>query len=207
MKNLGIFCIVIIIFSVGIMLGAELNSIGIEKKLAEENKKIDSIQDIVVKNVQSNQKNDNYLMENEEIKAVTAIETKISPYATLTIEKYFKNCKHTTTEVIEIPKELVNMTKKELQAKYEKWEIKKFEDRDVHLYREVDANCSSHFVVKEESGKVAVFAQITDNNMQLKETTNIDFETLREEDKILIKEGIELYGEAELSSFIEDFES
>ena len=43
MKNLGIFCIVIIIFSVGIMLGAELNSIGIEKKLAEEKNYIKGI--------------------------------------------------------------------------------------------------------------------------------------------------------------------
>ena len=43
--------------------------------------------------------------------------------------------------------------------------------------------------------------------MQFKKSTNIDFDTLRDEDKELIKEGVELYGEEELSSFIEDFES
>lgn len=205
MKNLLIFCVAIIIFSVGIILGAELNSIGIEKQLAEENKKIDSMQDVVIKNVQS--KKDELDSGDEEVKAVTAVETKISPYATLTIEKFFKTCAHTTLETVEIPKELVNMTKEELQAKYEKWYIKKFTDKEVHLYREVDANCSSHFVVKEDAGKVAVFAQIDSKNMQFKQSTNIDFETLRDEDKELIKEGVELYGEEELSSFIEDFES
>lgn len=205
MKNLLVFCMAIIIFSVGIILGAELNSIGIEKELAEENKKIDSMQDVVIKNVQSN-KNE-LESEDEEVKAVAAVETKISPYATLTIEKFFKTCAHTTLETVEIPKELVNMTKEELQAKYEKWYIKKFSDKEVHLYREVEANCSSHFVVKEDAGKVAVFAQIDSKNMQFKKSTNIDFDTLRDEDKELIKEGVELYGEEELSSFIEDFES
>lgn len=205
MKNLLTFCIAIIIFSVGIILGAELNSIGTEKQLAEENKKIDSMQDVVIKNVQS--KKDELDSGDEEVKAVTAVETKISPYATLTIEKFFKTCAHTTLETVEIPKELVNMTKEELQAKYEKWYIKKFTDKEVHLYREVEANCSSHFVVKEDAGKVAVFAQIDSKNMQFKKSTNIDFETLRDEDKELIKEGVELYGEEELSSFIEDFES
>lgn len=205
MKNLLIFFMAIIIFSVGIILGAELNSIGIEKELAEENKKIDSMQDVVIKNVQSN-KNE-LEADDEEVKAVAAVETKISPYATLTIEKFFKTCAHTTLETVEIPKELVNMTKEELQAKYEKWYIKKFSDKEVHLYREVDANCSSHFVVKEDAGKVAVFAQIDSKSMQFKKSTNIDFDTLRDEDKELIKEGVELYGEEELSSFIEDFES
>ena len=206
MKNFFIFCIAIIIFSVGIILGAELNSIGTEKQLAKENNKIDSMQDVVIKNVQSNKENIEPKAD-EEVKSVVAVETKISPYATLTIEKFFKTCAHTTLETVEIPKELVNMTKEELQAKYEKWYIKKFSDKEVHLYREVDANCSSHFVVKEDAGKVAVFAQIDSKNMQFKRSTNIDFETLRDEDKDLIKEGVELYGEEELSSFIEDFES
>ena len=209
MKNLIIFCISVIIFSVGIILGAELNSIGTEKQIAEENSRFDSIQDVVIKNVQAehNKNNDNANSDNNIVQPVTSIETKISPYAILTIEKYFKNCEHTTLEKIDIPKELVNMTKEELQQKYEKWEIKKFEDKEIHLYREIDANCSSHFVVKEDEGKVAVFAQITDKNIQKKQVTNIDFETLREEDKEMIREGIELFGEEELSSFIEDFES
>ena len=209
MKNLVIFCLSIVLFSVGIILGAELHSIGLEKQIAEENKNLDSIQDVVIKNVQANQQNEtnNNELEDDETKAVTASETKISPYAQLTIEKYFKGCGHTTNETIDIPKELVNMTKEELQTKYEKWKIKEFSSKEIHLYREIDANCSSHYVVKEDAGKVAVFAQITIKNMQFKETTNIDFENLREEDKALISEGVELYGEEELSSFIEDFES
>ncbi len=207
MKNLIIFCVSIVVFSAGIILGAELNTIGMQKQVREENKKLDSMQDIVVKNVQAGWKENLNSVEDENLKTVVAVQKKISPYATLTIEKFFKECGHTTIEATEIPKELVNMTEEELQKKYEKWTIKKFDEKDIQLYREIDANCSSHFVVKEEAGKVAVFAQITDRNLQWKETTNIDFESLREEDKELIREGVALYGEEELSSFIEDFES
>lgn len=209
MKNVMIFCLAVILFSVGIILGAELNSVGMEKELAQEKKKLDSMQDIVVKNVQASQ-NSSESEENDlkgDAQAVTATPKKISPYATLKIEKFFKGCGHTTINTMEIPKELVNMTEEELQAKYEKWEIRKFEEREIELYREIDANCSDHFVVKEENGKVVVYTQISNNNMQLKEETDIDFESLREEDKELIREGIEIYGQEDLSSFMEDFES
>ena len=56
MKNFMLFCLAIVLFSVGIILGAELNSISSEKELAEKAKKLDSLQDIVIKNVQSEQK-------------------------------------------------------------------------------------------------------------------------------------------------------
>lgn len=207
MKKLVIFCISLMIFSMGIMLGAELNSIGIEKELAKEKSKIDLMQDVVIKNIQDEKKDAEGKSEDEMVKPVTASKIKISPYATLIIEKYFKSCGHTALETLEIPKELVNMTEEELKQRYEKWEIKKFEEREIYLYREIDANCASHFVVKEDEGKVVVFAQITYNNMQKKQVTNIDFESLRDEDKELIREGVELYGEEELLSFIEDFES
>lgn len=207
MKNMMLFCLAIVLFSAGIILGAELNSISTERELTEKTKKLDSLQDIVIKNVQSEQKQQEEKKIEENITPVVALPKKISPYATLTIEKFFKNCGHTTLDTIDIPKELVNMTEEELQTKYEKWDIKKFEERDIHLYREIEANCSSHFVIKENNGKVAVFSQLTSKNMQFIEDTNIDFESLREEDKTLIQEGVEIYGQEELSSFIEDFNS
>ena len=206
LKNVMFFCLVVMLCSIGSSLGAELNSVGMEKELAQEKKKLDSMQDIVVQNIQASQ---NALKNkaDEEVKAVTSVQKKISPYATLKIEKFYKGCGHTTVNTMEIPKELVNMTEEELQAKYEKWEIRKFEEREIHLYREIDANCSEHFVIKEENGKVTVFTQITNKNLQFKEETDIDFGSLREEDKELIRKGVEIYGQEALSSFIEDFES
>ena len=207
MKNIFIFSLSVIAFSVGIIFGAKLNTIGIEKKLTEETKRIDSIQDVVIRNVQKENTNNSTLKESEELQPVVAFKTKISPYAKLTIEKFYKGCGHTTVETIDVPKELVNMTEEELKQKYEKWTVKDFKEKEVHLYREIDANCSSHFVVKEDDGKVIVYAIVNEDNLKVKEVTNIDFEGLREEDKALIKDGVTLYGEEELYSFIEDFES
>ncbi len=210
MKNLGIFCIGIIIFSVGIILGAELNAVTQNKQVEAQVSNRDSLQDTVIKNVQManvDEKNAKELENEKNATEVIATEKKISPYATMTIEKYFKGCGHTTLETIDIPKELVNMTKEELQEKYDKWKIKKFEEQSIYLYREIDANCMEHFFVKEMNGKVVVFLEVTDQNKQQKEVTNIQFEALREEDKELLKEGIEIYGEEALSSFIEDFNS
>ena len=52
-----------------------------------------------------------------------------------------------------------------------------------------------------------MYADITDDISNLVEKTDILVDTLREEDKVDLEEGIRIYGKGELSSLIEDFSS
>ena len=201
-KSTSLF-IMLFLFSTGISIGMGLS---IYRNITTEEPEVlvkrDSIQDVVIKEVQKNQD------EKYEVKETLAEnEEKISPYAKITIEKYHKQCKHSTLQIYDVPKELVNLTKEELQKRYENWEIKKFTTKDVHIYREINANCSSHFVLKEKDGYLAVYKLVSDKINELNLVTDIEFASLKEEDKNAIEAGINIYGTEELTSIIEDFSS
>lgn len=140
------------------------------------------------------------------IEAVVATKEKISANSQLILKKYFKQCDHTINEYVELPKELVNMTKEEVQKHYPDWEVIGFEKEKVILYKEFDGVCGEHFKLRVENGKVVVYIVDTDGKESLYEKTNISSEYLTETDLINMQDGLEIYGKEELNQIIEDFE-
>ncbi len=191
---------IIIVFVVGISLGMYYSNNQKDEKVVENKKVIDSIQDVVIKNVQAENK------EKETIETISN-EEKISPYAKMIVEKKFAKCGHTTVKTLDVPKEIVNLTKKEIEEKYTGWEVKDFSKEQFTLYRVIEANCDDHFVLKENDGYITVYNELTDEISNLIEKTDIQVESLREEDQNDLQEGIKIYGKSELSSLIEDFSS
>lgn len=202
-KSTAIF-VMLFLFSTGVSLGMGMS---IYKNINESKEELvvskkDSVQDTVIKEVQKEQ-DEKYKVQ----EVVAKDEEKISPYAKITVEKYYKQCGHSTVEIYDVPKEMVNLTKEELQNRYKNWEIKKFTAKDIQIYREIDANCSSHYVLKEKDGYLAVYKAISKNMDELNSITDIEYASLKEEDKLALDAGIKIYGTDELSSIIEDFSS
>ena len=204
MNKSTIVFIMLFLFSAGISAGMGLSIYDSAAKKSEQEitAKRDLIQDIVIKEVQQEQDEKYEVQE-----VVSKNQEKISPYAKMTIEKYYKQCEHSTVEIYDVPKELVNLTEEELQKRYENWEIKKFTANDIQLYRQINANCSSHFVLKEKDGYIAVYKAVSNNIDELNMITEIECASLKEEDKLAVESGIKIYGKEELSSIIEDFSS
>ena len=212
-KGLGYFFLVItFIMGVSVGLYTGFNSRD-EKELVDNNRVSDIVQDVVIKKIQeesvedsSGEKEKN--IENEKVAIeVISEEEKISPYAKLIIKKTFSKCKHSTVNILDIPKELINLPKKAIEEKYKGWTIESFSSNEIILFREIDANCDDHFVIKEKDGAVAVYNELTEDKMNLIETLNVNVDLLGEEDKNNLKEGIKVYGKSELSSLIEDYNS
>ena len=204
MNKSTVVFIMLFLFTTGISVGMGLS---IYDNIAKDNGqelaiKRDSIQDIVIKEIQEEQDKKYEVQE-----VISTNQEKISPYAKMTIEKYYKQCEHSTIEIYDVPKELVNLTEEELQERYENWEIKKFTANDIQLFRQINANCSSHFVLKEKDGYIAVYKAVSNNIDELNMITEIECASLKEEDKLAIETGIKVYGKEELSSIIEDFSS
>lgn len=137
---------------------------------------------------------------------VSTTEEKVSANAILILKKYYQKCEHTINEYVELPQELVNMTKEEVQAQYPDWEVIGFEAGKVTLYKEFDDVCGEHFKLKVEDGKVVVYIVNKDGTESLYEKTNISSEYLTETDLINMQDGLEIYGKEELNQIIEDFE-
>lgn len=190
-------------FVLGLSIGTYL---GIEKEIntrINNEKEIVPVQDIVIRNVQGQ----NSGSEKSEVVETVVEETKLSPYAKMVIEKKFTKCGHTSVEIQDLPIELVNMTESDIKNKYTDWEIRSFSSNEVSLFREIEANCNDHFVLKSKEGFLAVYNKVTDDVLNLKEVMDIDISHLPSEDLLELENGINVYGEDALSMLIEDFSS
>lgn len=138
--------------------------------------------------------------------SVSSTEEKVAANAILILKKYYTQCDHTINEYVELPQELVNMTKEEVQEQYPDWEVIGFEQGKITLYKEFDDVCGEHFKLRVEDGKVVVYIVNNDGTESVYEKTNISSEYLTETDLINMQDGLEIYGKEELNQIIEDFE-
>ena len=145
-------------------------------------------------------------MANQNTAEVSSTEEKVAANAILILKKYYTKCDHTINEYVELPKELVNLTKEQVQEKYSDWEVIGFEKGKITLYKEFDDVCGEHFKLKIEDGKVVVYTVNNEGTETLYEKTNISSEYLTERDLINMQDGLEIYGKEELNQVIEDFE-
>lgn len=197
------YFLTVAVFILGVSVGTYL---GIEKEIKSNisnEKEIVPVQDVVIRNVQNKSSEPS----EDDIVETTIEETKLSPYAKMIIEKKFNRCGHTTVDVQNIPLELVNMTEADIINKYPEWEIRSFKTNEISLYREIEANCNDHFVLKEKDGFLAVYNNVSENIINLKEVTDVDVSNLPSGDFQTLKEGIYVYGKDALASLIEDFSS
>lgn len=144
--------------------------------------------------------------EQEETENVSSSEEKVSANAILILKKYYTKCEHTLNEYVELPQELVNMTKEEVQEQYPDWEVIGFTPEQIILYKEFDDVCGEHFKLRVEDGKVSVYIINSDGTESLYEKTDISSEYLTETDLINMENGLDIYGKEELNKIIEDFE-
>ena len=138
--------------------------------------------------------------------SVSSTEEKVAANAILILKKYYTQCDHTINEYVELPQELVNMTKEEVQEQYPDWEVIGFEQGKITLYKEFDDVCGEHFKLRVEDGKVVVYIVNNDGTESVYEKTNISSEYLTETDLINMQDGLEIYGKEELNQIIEDLE-
>lgn len=145
-------------------------------------------------------------MEENLAQTTSANEEKVAANAILILKKYYAKCDHTINEYVELPKELVNMTKNEVEEQYPEWKVIGFSSGKITLYKEFDESCNEHFKLKIEDGKVVIYKMNEDGKEDVYEKTNISSEYLTDTDLINIQNGLEVYGQEELNKVIEDFE-
>ncbi|MBR1540760.1 MAG: BofC C-terminal domain-containing protein [Clostridia bacterium] len=140
------------------------------------------------------------------IMQTASIEEKVLPTTKLYLEKKYQDCKHTVKTEVELPVEMVNMTKEEMEENYPDWTIKEFSKDEIVLYRLANGLCNEHFVISDENGVVVVYRLDEDYNKSLYEKTDIYTEYLPSQDINRLKEGIYVYTVSDLNSELENLE-
>lgn len=134
-------------------------------------------------------------------------EEKTSPNCSLTTKTYYKKCGHTVSQYANLPQELVNLTKEEIQQKYAEYEVESFASNEIILLQEKEKECGEHYRVKDKDGLVTIYQILEDGSEQEWETTGVTTEYLPQTDKINMKNGIRVNGKQALNQLIEDFGS
>ena len=206
MKKTWVIISIIAIIIVGIVFG-----IGIYNNGKSHDKQNNIVENNI--NLVSEKILDECTGEYEEIEkqAKNEIETnsneeKISPNCLITLKRYYNECNHTINEYIDVPKELVNGTKEDIQKEYPNWEIQKYSSNEIIIYKEFDSNCGQHFILRDNDGKIVIYKINEKNEEEEYERTEISVEYLTDTDKIEIQKGIRVNGIEELNQLIEDFE-
>lgn len=138
---------------------------------------------------------------------VNTSEDKITPNTTIIKKVYYIDCEHIKQEEEKPLKNLINMTKSEFQVEYIGWEIQRFTNNEVVIYKEIYDYCGEHYLIKEENGKIVVY-KIDNNDKKIEKVEETEIETsyLTEADLKKIKKGIKVYSKKEINKILEDFE-
>lgn len=145
---------------------------------------------------------------NEAIEEAVSTELKVKPNMEFGIKEYFDECGHFNFEYFELPKELVNMSRQEIEDHYNgNYEVEEFDDKKLILAREINGMCDNHYVIKlNDNNLIDVYKINTDTSYTLFESTEISKEFLPSEDVQKLEEGIVVYGIGKVNSILEDYE-
>ena len=144
---------------------------------------------------------------NEVVTKVSAAnEIKISPNAQITYFKLYKDCGHVVKTKEKVSENMVNLNKSEMENLYSDWQINKFTNNEIELYKEYEGNCNEHYLVKEENEFITIYNIENSGELSLKEQTEISTKYLSTSDVKELKDGVKLYGKETLNAYIENFE-
>ncbi len=153
-------------------------------------------------------KAENAINQAEEIlQRTSSSEDKINPDTKIIEKVYYNDCNHIVQTEKQAPEEMVNETKDLFQAEYIGWEIQKFTNTEVVVYKEIYDFCDEHYCIKDNNGTITVYKlDKYGKEKELIEETDIQTQYLAEEDIEKLEEGIIVYNKAEVSKKLEDFE-
>ena len=162
--------------------------------------------DIGNENTENKETMQNNLNANIQLVTTSSDEEKTSPNCLLTFKTYYKKCEHITVENKEIPEELVNKTREEIESFYNDWKVVTYDKLQILLYREEDGICNEHYIIKEKDGYIAIYTIDEKGKETLQELTQILTAYLPEEDLTRLREGIKIQGKEKLNQALEDYE-
>lgn len=190
-----------IIFCISILIGFLLGKV-MRKNDIKDNTNVN----IGINNVINKNEFEVNNIQNKKIIETSFEEEKIIVDTKLILRKYYLDCNHIISKEVELPQELVNLSKDEIREKYPEWEIEKFSTKELILYKKVYGLCGEHFIIESGEDFIEVYSLDEEYDKDLYEVTNISIEYLTDEDIEKLEEGIYVYGLEELNSTLESFE-
>lgn len=133
-------------------------------------------------------------------------EEKVSPNAEFAIKQYYDECNHFDFKYTKLPKELVNLTRQEVENYYDDYEVEEFSSDSLVISKEINGFCNEHFYIHLGENNIEVMQLDTDGSFIPYQETDITREYLPSEDIEKLEEGIYVFGSGNINSVLEDYE-
>ncbi len=133
-------------------------------------------------------------------------EEKVSYNASFALKKYYNECGHLKFQYSELPIELVNLSRAEVENLYQDWDVEEFSSSNIVLSQNINNVCDEHYVLKLVDDSIDIYHVGASGELELYKTTDIGKEYLTSTDVSNLESGIYVYGMGNLNSAIEDFE-
>lgn len=140
------------------------------------------------------------------LEASSEDEDKISPNTNFAVKQYYDECGHFTFKYEPLPKELVNLSRQEVEDYYDDYEVEEFDNKNVVITKEINGLCDEHFFITLGNEHIEVKKLNTDGSFSPYLETEISKEYLPAEDIEKLQEGIYIFGSGLINSVLEDYE-
>lgn len=146
------------------------------------------------------------IYEKESVVETVGQEMKVSPNVEFSLMKIYDKCGHYNYNVAELPYELINLNKDEIEDIYDDWEVSELSEGKLILAKKINGYCDNHFVIKLNKGKVSVYNLLSNGELNKYQDTEISVNFLPKDDIENLEKGIEVYEYKNVSSVLEDYE-
>lgn len=150
---------------------------------------------------------DNFLTLEEAQDVLSVTIEKITPSTKIVYEYYYPNENITEKQESVPPYFMLDLTLDDMVNYYPEWEIRKFSEKEVVMRKTIFDESGRKYIVGEHEGYIAVFYQVEQAGISLKQVTDTPVSALSSEDRQKIENGIYVDGEYELAKVLEDYES
>lgn len=134
-------------------------------------------------------------------------EDKITPSTKIVYKYFYKQDKVIETVEDVPPYYLIGLTRADIEKYFDSWRVISFSNKEVVLEKTVDAKSLGYYIIDEYDGNLAVYYRDSVDKKRLKEITNIPMDSLSEDEKNYIKDGLYVKGEEEVAKIIENYGS
>lgn len=186
-KAIFIFILIFIIFFI---IGFTIQNIKMSKK----------------ETIKSNQRDIANTINDPETIEVNSSDEKTTPNTILVLKKKYTDCGHEISSRATMPKEMVNLTKEEIEKKYPNWKLEEFGIDKIVLSKTVDSFCGEHYLLIEENGNINIYSIDEKGERSFRKKADISIEYLPETDRITLRNGIMVYGTENLNKILEDYD-
>lgn len=133
------------------------------------------------------------------------MQNTVYPKTQIIFKTRYMACGHIITTERDANIDEIGMNEEQIKKKFTNWQLQRFDNKMVILYRDAAGYCPKHFIIKiDDEGYVGVFRNDADKGLQEIQKTDISFDSLNTSEQKRLKDTIIVDSEDDVTRILSD---